>query len=99
MSGVTVKAGRKAEYSRAPWAVYLKHDTHKSPCNCVLLTDGAFTDHGNCFMREYGHVWHKPKYFSTRRAAIDYVAKYFGMQNRYTVCRYTGPTEPWERAA
>lgn len=80
------------------YAIYIKHKPKDEPLEAVLLTDGCFTSETNCYIREFGYVWHKPLLFPLRGGAKNHAYKYGFTGKRYRIRKYAGPTEPWERA-
>ena len=81
------------------FAIFLDHKPKDKTLTAVLLIEGAWTNPDNCYMREFGVVWHKPRLFHTRGGARNFKLLHHNHDKRVRIAKYEGPTEPWDREA
>ena len=82
------------------FGIYLQcKGVNDQPLEAALMIDGVWTSESNCYKREYGVTWHKPKLFATAGGARVFAKKNGLTGKRYKVHKYCGPTEAWERLA
>ena len=79
------------------FAIFIDHKPKDEILSAVLLMDGCWTLSSNCYHREFGVVWHKPRLFHTRGGAKNYKALHHDYDKGIRIGKYEGPTKPWER--
>lgn len=78
------------------WAIYLRHATRDDKTlDCVLLIDGAWMYKGSANKAETvsgrSIVMHRPRLFSTQRAAREYRTHHSGNDARTYVAEWVQP--------